>query len=101
LNPFCESGPGFFEDVAVCFIDEEGVLLDPDQTALRKEVMEENCGRMDSLGKAPCSSMISVLKCNIPTKASVILTLPQLTLNDLCAHILPPAVPFKTRNRLV
>ncbi|CAI5789415.1 zinc finger protein OZF-like [Podarcis lilfordi] len=38
-----------FEDIAVHFADEEWALLDPDQRALHKEVMEENCGIMNSL----------------------------------------------------
>ncbi|CAI5789417.1 finger 420-like [Podarcis lilfordi] len=57
-------GPVCFEDVAVRFTDEEWALLDPNQKALHKEVMEENCGIMNSLSKAPCWIMMSVLKFN-------------------------------------
>ncbi|CAI5791681.1 finger 420-like [Podarcis lilfordi] len=38
-----------FEDVTVCFTEEEWVLLDPDQRALHKEVTEENRGILASL----------------------------------------------------
>ncbi|XP_042307881.1 zinc finger protein 420-like [Sceloporus undulatus] len=39
-----------FEEVAVCFTEEEWVLLDAGQRALHKEVMEENRGIVASLG---------------------------------------------------
>uniref|UniRef100_A0A803T9R5 KRAB domain-containing protein n=1 Tax=Anolis carolinensis TaxID=28377 RepID=A0A803T9R5_ANOCA len=44
-------GPIAFEDVAVDFSLEEWVLLNPDQKALHKQVMEEMNGIVDSLGK--------------------------------------------------
>uniref|UniRef100_A0A6J0VL14 Zinc finger protein 436-like n=1 Tax=Pogona vitticeps TaxID=103695 RepID=A0A6J0VL14_9SAUR len=39
-----------FEDVAVCFTEEEWALMDPGQKVLHREVMEENYGMLVSLG---------------------------------------------------
>ncbi|XP_060130131.1 zinc finger protein 558-like [Zootoca vivipara] len=44
-----DQGPVCFEDIAVHFTDEEWVLLDPDQRALHKDIMEENRGVVASL----------------------------------------------------
>uniref|UniRef100_A0A803SYW5 KRAB domain-containing protein n=1 Tax=Anolis carolinensis TaxID=28377 RepID=A0A803SYW5_ANOCA len=62
---FFRQGPIAFEDVAVDFSLEEWVLLNPDQKALHKQIMEEMNGIVDSLGKAPSLMGISVSKGSI------------------------------------
>uniref|UniRef100_A0A670KF72 KRAB domain-containing protein n=1 Tax=Podarcis muralis TaxID=64176 RepID=A0A670KF72_PODMU len=56
------AGTKWYSLVDLCSAKEEWALLDPDQRALHKEVMEENRGIMASLGKAPSWMIISALK---------------------------------------
>ncbi|XP_048345080.1 zinc finger protein 436-like isoform X2 [Sphaerodactylus townsendi] len=58
LPPLCDNSASFkadqglvtFEEVSVHFTEEEWTLLDPDQRSLHKEVMEENCQNVVSMG---------------------------------------------------
>uniref|UniRef100_A0A803STQ5 KRAB domain-containing protein n=1 Tax=Anolis carolinensis TaxID=28377 RepID=A0A803STQ5_ANOCA len=69
----CEgNGPFTFEDVAVHFSLEEWVLLNPDQKVLHVQIMEEIHGIVDSLGKALSLMGISISKCSIPVRTSLV-----------------------------
>ncbi|XP_026581844.1 zinc finger protein 382-like, partial [Pseudonaja textilis] len=62
IEPPTQEGLVSFEEVAVCFSEEEWCELDPDQKALYWEVMMENYKNVIALGKGLLFSNQSVRK---------------------------------------